>query len=180
MTSSPFGSVVALDAFLELGSLRASGDRRAEQRASSARANRAKSHSVSAVASRTRPWFLSRSSMSNSTPRTHSKRLAARVATRSASRPRMSRSRPYTTFKIGGPADLFFEATSADELANAVLAAREPVYRTSCSGSAPTSSSATRASAGSSSETPRAHHEFRERRRRLPSVDGERRDRSRI
>jgi UDP-N-acetylmuramate dehydrogenase len=32
---------------------------------------------------------------------------------------------PYTTFKIGGPADLFFEATSADALANAVLAARE-------------------------------------------------------
>jgi UDP-N-acetylmuramate dehydrogenase len=31
---------------------------------------------------------------------------------------------PYTTFKIGGPADLFFEATSADALANAVLAAR--------------------------------------------------------
>jgi UDP-N-acetylmuramate dehydrogenase len=32
---------------------------------------------------------------------------------------------PYTTFKIGGPADLFFEATSADALANAVLAARQ-------------------------------------------------------
>ena len=32
---------------------------------------------------------------------------------------------PYTTFRIGGPADLFFEATSADALANAVLAARE-------------------------------------------------------
>jgi UDP-N-acetylmuramate dehydrogenase len=32
---------------------------------------------------------------------------------------------PYTTFKIGGPADLFVEATSADVLANAVLAARE-------------------------------------------------------
>ena len=31
----------------------------------------------------------------------------------------------YTTFKIGGPADLFFEATSADELANAIIAARE-------------------------------------------------------
>ncbi|HEX4932406.1 MAG TPA: hypothetical protein VFV33_04450, partial [Gemmatimonadaceae bacterium] len=28
---------------------------------------------------------------------------------------------PYTTFRIGGPADLFFEATSADELAGAVL-----------------------------------------------------------
>src|SRR4051812_42052898 len=32
---------------------------------------------------------------------------------------------PYTTFRIGGPADLFFEATSADALANAVLAARQ-------------------------------------------------------
>jgi UDP-N-acetylmuramate dehydrogenase len=32
---------------------------------------------------------------------------------------------PYTTFKIGGPADLFYEATSADTLANAVRAARE-------------------------------------------------------
>ena len=32
---------------------------------------------------------------------------------------------PYTTFRIGGPADLFFEATSADELASAILAARE-------------------------------------------------------
>jgi UDP-N-acetylmuramate dehydrogenase len=31
---------------------------------------------------------------------------------------------PYTTFRIGGPADLFFEATTADSLANAVLAAR--------------------------------------------------------
>ncbi len=32
---------------------------------------------------------------------------------------------PYTTFRIGGPADLFYEATSADELAGAILAARE-------------------------------------------------------
>ncbi|HTE45649.1 MAG TPA: UDP-N-acetylmuramate dehydrogenase [Gemmatimonadaceae bacterium] len=32
---------------------------------------------------------------------------------------------PYTTFRIGGPADLFFEPTSADALADAVLAARE-------------------------------------------------------
>lgn len=31
---------------------------------------------------------------------------------------------PYTTFKIGGPADLFYEARSADELANAVTTAR--------------------------------------------------------
>ena len=31
----------------------------------------------------------------------------------------------YTTFKIGGPADLFYDATSADDLAVAVSAARE-------------------------------------------------------
>jgi UDP-N-acetylmuramate dehydrogenase len=31
---------------------------------------------------------------------------------------------PYTTFKIGGPAELFYEATTADELARAVLTAR--------------------------------------------------------
>jgi UDP-N-acetylmuramate dehydrogenase len=31
---------------------------------------------------------------------------------------------PFTTFKIGGPADLYFEARSADELANSILAAR--------------------------------------------------------
>lgn len=32
---------------------------------------------------------------------------------------------PFTTFRIGGPADLFYEARSADELARAVTAARE-------------------------------------------------------
>jgi UDP-N-acetylmuramate dehydrogenase len=32
---------------------------------------------------------------------------------------------PYTTFKIGGPADLFYEAASADELARAVTLARK-------------------------------------------------------
>lgn len=32
---------------------------------------------------------------------------------------------PYTTFKIGGPADLFYETDTADDLANAVTAARE-------------------------------------------------------
>jgi UDP-N-acetylmuramate dehydrogenase len=31
---------------------------------------------------------------------------------------------PYTTFRIGGPADLLYDATAADDLANAVLAAR--------------------------------------------------------
>jgi UDP-N-acetylmuramate dehydrogenase len=49
--------------------------------------------------------------------------LAARL-----DRAHLKRSEPlasYTTFKIGGPADLFYEATSADALAGAVLAARE-------------------------------------------------------
>jgi UDP-N-acetylmuramate dehydrogenase len=32
---------------------------------------------------------------------------------------------PYTTFRIGGPADLLYDATSADDLANAVTAARD-------------------------------------------------------
>lgn len=32
---------------------------------------------------------------------------------------------PYTTFRIGGPADLYYRATTADELATAVTAARE-------------------------------------------------------
>ena len=38
---------------------------------------------------------------------------------------------PYTTFRIGGPADVLYDATSADELASAVLAARDaeiPVF----------------------------------------------------
>ena len=32
---------------------------------------------------------------------------------------------PYTTFRIGGPADLMYNATSADDLANAVQSARD-------------------------------------------------------
>ncbi len=32
---------------------------------------------------------------------------------------------PYTTFQIGGPTDLFYEARNADELARAILAARD-------------------------------------------------------
>src|SRR6476660_807348 len=32
---------------------------------------------------------------------------------------------PYTTFRIGGPADLFYESECADDLAAAVLAARK-------------------------------------------------------
>jgi UDP-N-acetylmuramate dehydrogenase len=42
--------------------------------------------------------------------------------------PRLKRNEPlapYTTFKIGGPADLYFEADTADALASAILTARE-------------------------------------------------------
>ncbi len=52
----------------------------------------------------------------------HLESLAARLDPR-----RLKRGEPlapYTTFRIGGPADLFYDATSADDLANAVLAAR--------------------------------------------------------
>ena len=31
---------------------------------------------------------------------------------------------PYTTFQIGGPADVLYDATSADDLASAISAAR--------------------------------------------------------
>ncbi|MEO5579569.1 MAG: UDP-N-acetylenolpyruvoylglucosamine reductase, partial [Gemmatimonadaceae bacterium] len=32
---------------------------------------------------------------------------------------------PYTTFRIGGPADILYNALTADDLSNAVLIARE-------------------------------------------------------
>ena len=41
---------------------------------------------------------------------------------------RLKRNEPlgqYTTFRIGGPADLFYDATSVDDLAGAVTAARD-------------------------------------------------------
>ena len=49
------------------------------------------------------------------------------VASRLASRQlkRAEPLAPYTTFRIGGPADLFYEAESADDLAHAILTARE-------------------------------------------------------
>jgi UDP-N-acetylmuramate dehydrogenase len=55
---------------------------------------------------------------------THSiDRLAARLDARHLRRDEPIA--PYTTFKIGGPADLLLEATTADELADGVLAARQ-------------------------------------------------------
>ena len=59
--------------------------------------------------------------MSNSDPRAIDQ-LAARLDPEHVRRNETLA--PYTTFRIGGPADLFFEATSADALANAVLGAR--------------------------------------------------------
>jgi UDP-N-acetylmuramate dehydrogenase len=60
--------------------------------------------------------------MSNSDPKTLD-RLAEQLSSKKVRRHETLA--PYTTFKIGGPADLFFEATSADALASAVIAARE-------------------------------------------------------
>lgn len=54
-------------------------------------------------------------------------RAALRGLTEALGRERLRRRvplAPLTTFKIGGPADLFYEATNADELAAAVTAAR--------------------------------------------------------
>ena len=51
------------------------------------------------------------------------KELAARLGAK-----KLRRDEPlgqYTTFKIGGPADFFYDATSTDELAGAITAARE-------------------------------------------------------
>src|SRR5215469_15960506 len=63
--------------------------------------------------------------MSVSTPRDPQslERLAARLD--ASHLRRAERLAPYTTFRIGGPADLLFEATSADALATAVASARE-------------------------------------------------------
>ena len=121
ITSSPFGSVVALNVLLQLGALR--DERGGSARADASdreRAARIVQRRVRAVASRSDPWFLSPSqcpilSLSNASP------LVSTPAHLRRNEPLA----PYTTFKIGGPADLFYEPTSADALANAVLAARE-------------------------------------------------------
>jgi len=60
-------------------------------------------------------------------PLTHSADPISRLGDRIAA-VRLKRDEPlapYTTFRIGGPADLFYDATSADDLANVVVAARE-------------------------------------------------------
>jgi UDP-N-acetylmuramate dehydrogenase len=75
---------------------------------------------VRAVASQGCPWFLSWPMSSFDLQKIQ--RLAAELGAGSLRRDEILA--PYTTFRIGGPADLFVEATSADILANAVLAAR--------------------------------------------------------
>ena len=59
-------------------------------------------------------------------PETYTPEIAEQLVTRlDAGRLRYGEPlAPYTTFRIGGPADLFYDATSTDDLANAVLAAR--------------------------------------------------------
>lgn len=52
-----------------------------------------------------------------------SKNLAARLNQSQLRRSELLA--PYTTFRIGGPADLFYSTDTAEDLANAVLAARE-------------------------------------------------------
>ena len=107
ITSRPFGSVRPLNVALQFGPL-----------APIAAVGRSKKRSV-----------ISACAVS-----THGKLRSTQSSTDLASRrldPRLSALRrnepigPYTTFRIGGPADLFFEATTADSLANAVLAARD-------------------------------------------------------
>jgi UDP-N-acetylmuramate dehydrogenase len=59
----------------------------------------------------------------------------------------LKRSEPlasYTTFRIGGPADLLYNATTADDLAIAYSRRVIWVFHTSCSDSEPTFSSVTR------------------------------------
>ena len=60
-------------------------------------------------------------------PLTHSADLVSRLGDRidAARLKRGELLAPYTTFRIGGPADFFYDATSADDLANVVIAARE-------------------------------------------------------
>ena len=63
---------------------------------------------------------------------------------------------PYTTFRIGGPADLFYSTRTAEIWQRQCWPLASCTFRTSCSDLAPTSLSATRDSAGSSSEITRA------------------------
>lgn len=56
---------------------------------------------------------------------------------------------PMTTFKVGGPADVLFEAHAAEEVREASRSPTRPACRSPCWAAARTSSSAIAASAGS-------------------------------
>src|SRR5437763_1114069 len=78
---------------------------------------------IARVAERRRTPFLSDMSESVKARPDNYRQLTTRLDAK-----RLKRSEPlaqYTTFKIGGPADLFYNATSADDLAGAVTAARD-------------------------------------------------------
>src|SRR6476661_8425792 len=67
------------------------------------------------------------SKLPSSTPAPPIDRAALEHVAAALTGPRLRRDvplAPYTTFRIGGPADLLFEADSADALANAILTAR--------------------------------------------------------
>src|SRR3954470_5712261 len=75
------------------------------------------------VAQQRRTPFLSDMSDSGKARSDHYGQLMARLDAK-----RVKRDEPlaqYTTFRIGGPADVFYDATSTDDLAGAVLAARD-------------------------------------------------------
>src|SRR4051812_18118457 len=106
-------------------------------------------------------------------------RLTARLNDLDADRLRRNeRLAPFTTFKIGGPADLLFEATTADALANAVLAARELNVPYFILGLGANVLIGDRGFRGLVIRNTARHHEFRER-RRVFAVDGKWRGRQR-
>jgi UDP-N-acetylmuramate dehydrogenase len=76
---------------------------------------------IAALAIPVREWFLWLD-MTLGTPPDTAEQLARHLHERRMRRDEVLA--PYTTFRIGGPADFFYDATSADDLANAVRAAR--------------------------------------------------------
>ena len=168
----------ALNAPLQLGALRVcdASDAQAEHRQRARRAKRATNARRRARWRHREPSMVSFTlTMSNVDPQ------VTRTTRRAGSTRRIVRRNeplaPYTTFKIGGPADLFFEATSADALANAVLAARETGVPYFVLGLGANVLIGDRGFRGLVIRNTARAHEFRDDRRRLPSLDRERRDR---
>ena len=111
----------SLDLAFELGTLRGCDRRRADEHSKHSRANRATNSTRARWRHEIIHGFFSLT-MSSVDPKLL-ERLAGRLEAKHVRRNEPLA--PLTTFKIGGPADVLFEATSADSLANAVLAARE-------------------------------------------------------